>query len=224
VTQRAHELLTCCLIQLAVLEEAYEAAAGSWALRQRVVEQGQVCELYLTAVLATEEVIVAEEQVYACPEVLGHIYSTTEQEVLDTLPLVWRVASLDTITATVPVRITIKLAALPATLLEEATDSCTARVLCIATAVRDLQPPELNYSCNIGIDRAPRQERALRRLLSCRCQGRRWHIALTVVCEQLSCLSQGHIQRLCQRLDLCQGRGVCLLLLLLELTLVLLLP
>jgi len=51
VPQYAHELLTGCLIHLAVLEQAHEAAARRRALRGRVVEQGQVRELYLPPVL-----------------------------------------------------------------------------------------------------------------------------------------------------------------------------
>jgi hypothetical protein len=87
VTQHAYKLFACYLVQLAVLEEGYEAAAGSRAFRQRVVEQGQVCKLYLATVLATEEVVVAEEQVSMHLEVLEYIYSATEEEVLDTLLL-----------------------------------------------------------------------------------------------------------------------------------------
>ena len=139
MTQRAHELLACRLIKLAVLEEAYKAAAVSQALGQRVVEQGQVCKLYLATVLAIQEVIVAEEQVDIHLEVLGrHIYSTTKQEVLDTLPLVQQVASLDTIATTVLIRLTVELAILPAALLEEATDSYTIQVIRIAIAVYNL--------------------------------------------------------------------------------------
>ena len=47
----------------------------------------------------------------------------------------------------------------PAALPEEVMDSRTAWVLRISIALRDLQPPELHYSRDIGVDRAPRQER-----------------------------------------------------------------
>ena len=81
----------------------------------------------------------AEEQVDIHLEVLGrHIYSTTKQEVLDTLPLVQQVASLDTIATTVLIRLTVELAILPAALLEEATDSYTIQVIRIAIAVHNL--------------------------------------------------------------------------------------
>jgi hypothetical protein len=43
-------------------------------------------------------------------------------------------------------------APLPAPLLEEATDSNTTRVLDIAPAVGDLEPPELDYGRNIGVN------------------------------------------------------------------------
>ena len=59
------------------------------------------------------------------------------------------------------VRRAVNLAILPApaALLEEVMDSRAAWVLRISIALRDLQPPELHYSRDIGVDRAPRQER-----------------------------------------------------------------
>ena len=90
------------------------------------------------------------------PEVLGrHIYSATKQEVLDTLPLVRQVASLDAITTTVLIRLTVELATLPAILLEEAADGYTAQAVGITIAVYNLQPLELHYSRDIGIDCTP---------------------------------------------------------------------
>jgi hypothetical protein len=44
------------------------------------------------------------------------------------------------------------LAPLPAPLLEEAIDGNTTRVLDIAPAMGDLEPLELDYGCNIGIN------------------------------------------------------------------------
>jgi hypothetical protein len=84
---------------------------------------------------------VAKEQVGTRPEVLGHVRGAAKQEVLDTLPLLWRIASLDPVTVTVLIRLTVELATLPATLLKEATDGHAARVVRIAIAVRDLRPP-----------------------------------------------------------------------------------
>jgi hypothetical protein len=43
------------------LQEAHETATRGRALRERVVEQEQVRELYLAAILSPEEVIVAKE-------------------------------------------------------------------------------------------------------------------------------------------------------------------
>ena len=146
------------------------------------------------------------------------------------LLLVWQVASLDAISATVLIYLTVKLTTLPAILLKEAIDSYTARVVSIAITIYNLQPLELHYSRNVGVNRAPYQEQAcspllspLLLLLSCRHQGCRWHVALTVVRKQLGSLGQGHVQRLGQQLNLCHSQGVCMLLLLLQLTLVLLL-
>jgi hypothetical protein len=127
---------------------------------------------------------VAKEQVSTCPEVLGHVHSAAKQEVLDILPLLWRVASLDPVTAMVLVCLVLELATLPATLLKEATDGNATQVACIAIAMCDLQPPEINYGRDVGVDYAPCQERPPacgRRHLSCKCQGRGWHVALAVV-------------------------------------------
>jgi hypothetical protein len=66
------------------------------------------------------------------------VRGAAKQEVLDALPLLWRVAGLDPVTTTVLVRLAVVLATLPATLLEEATDGYAARVVCIAIAVCDL--------------------------------------------------------------------------------------
>jgi hypothetical protein len=44
------------------------------------------------------------------------------------------------------------LTPLPAPLLEEATDSDTTRVLDITPAIGDLEPLELDYGRNIGIN------------------------------------------------------------------------
>jgi hypothetical protein len=49
------------------------------------------------------------------------------------------------------------LALLPAPLLEEALYSGAARVLRIPAPVGDLEPPELNYGGNIGVDSASRK-------------------------------------------------------------------
>ena len=46
------------------------------------------------------------------------------------------------------------LATLPAALLKEASYSSTTRVLHVTIPVRDLEPPELNYSRDISVDRA----------------------------------------------------------------------
>jgi hypothetical protein len=80
-------------------------------------QAGQVCELYLLAVLSTQEVIVAKEQVYACIEVLGSRRGPTKQEILDLEPLLRGIASLNAISPTVLKRSPVKLALLPAPLL-----------------------------------------------------------------------------------------------------------
>ena len=94
----------------------------------------------------------AKEQVDACTKVLRHIYSPTQQKVLYSLPLVYRVASLNIVVAVVFIRGIVKLAPLPATLLKEVMNSHTTRVLYIAVAVRNLQLLQLNHGYDIGID------------------------------------------------------------------------
>ena len=79
----------------------------------------------------------AKEQVDACTKVLQRVRGTTEQQVLDTLLLVRRVASLDTVAPAVLAARAVELASLPAALLEEATDGYDAGVLGIAIPIRD---------------------------------------------------------------------------------------
>jgi hypothetical protein len=59
---------------------------------------------------------------------------------------------LDTVDTTVAELLSIMLAALARTLLEEATHRCPTRVLCIAAPMGELEPPELYDSRDIGVD------------------------------------------------------------------------
>ena len=80
----------------------------------------------------------------------------------------------------------VKLTTLLATLLKEATDGRAMWVLCVAIAVCNLQPLELDHGRDIGIDCTLRKQRLFsRRSRRCRHEGRRGHIALAVVCKQL---------------------------------------
>ena len=73
------------------------------------------------------------------------------------------------------------LAPLPAPLLEEATDGDATRVLDVAPAVGDLEPPELDYGRNIGVNGPFGIEGPLWGRPNGLREGRWGHIALAVV-------------------------------------------
>ncbi|OBT40395.1 hypothetical protein VE00_10091 [Pseudogymnoascus sp. WSF 3629] len=91
-------------------------------------------------VLALEEELLKQGQVYE----------------LHLAAVLAALASLDTVAPTVLKEGVVVLALLPALLLEEATDGCAAWVLCVAVAVRDLQPPELEHGRDVGVNSALR--------------------------------------------------------------------
>jgi hypothetical protein len=103
------------------------------------------------------------------------------------------------------------LTALPAPLLEEALYSDATGILDIAAPVRDLEPPELDHGRDISVDRALSKEGPLKSRLYGWREGRRGHVALMVVREQLRDLGQWYLERLGQALNLCESRGVGLL-------------
>jgi hypothetical protein len=108
ITDSAHKLLLCCLVYVTILQEAQKTAAQRRAFRGQVVEQGQVCKLHLAAVLPTQEVGVAKEQVYAHVEVLWRVGCPAQQDVLYA-QLPSRVAGLNTVAAAVLVACAVKL-------------------------------------------------------------------------------------------------------------------
>ena len=100
----------------------------------------------------------AKDQIDTCTEVLRRVCYAAKEEVLDLVPLIRRVASLDAVAPAVLIAGAVVLAPLLALLLEEATDGCATWVLCIAIAVRDLQPPELEHSRDVGINSTLREQ------------------------------------------------------------------
>ena len=88
------------------------------------------------------------------------------------------------------------LTPLLATLLKEASYGSAIGVLDVTAPVRDLEPPELDNSGDIGINGALRKEGPLRGRLYGRREGCRGHVALAVVREELCDLSERDLQGL----------------------------
>ncbi|RKL02085.1 hypothetical protein BFJ70_g17375 [Fusarium oxysporum] len=82
---------------------------------------------------------------------------------------------------------------LPAALLKEASYGGAPGVFRVCVAVGYLEPPELDNGRDIGVDSAPRKQRSFGKVYCSRHKGRGWHVALAVVCKQLSGLSQGDL-------------------------------
>ena len=89
-----------------------------------------------------------------CLEALQYISSSTQENILDLQLLIYRVASLDTITTLVLIYLIVQLTLLLAILLKEAIDSNTIRVLNITITIGNLYPLELKDSCDIGVNYA----------------------------------------------------------------------
>jgi hypothetical protein len=73
-----------------------------------------------------QEIIVAKEQVNICAKVLRRVRRAAEEEVLDPVLLVRRVAGLDTVASAVFIASAVVLALLPALLLKKAADGRAA--------------------------------------------------------------------------------------------------
>ena len=135
----------------------------------------------------------AEEEVDSHTEVLRRICGPAEKEILDPEPFIGGIASLDPVSSAVFKGGAVVLPPLSAPLLKEASYSSAPGVLHIRVAVGHLEPPELDNSCDIGVNSAPRKQRSFSKVYCSRRKGRRWYVALAVVCEQLGCLSQGNL-------------------------------
>jgi hypothetical protein len=81
---------------------------------------------------------VAKEKVYAGPQILWRLSRPAKQDILYTEPLLGRVAGLGAVLATVPEVLPVVLAPLAPSLLKEAANGRSSRVLCITVPVRNL--------------------------------------------------------------------------------------
>ena len=138
----------------------------------------------------------AEKKIQAYLEVLRYISYFIKQVLLNYKLLSGRIPNLDTFSTVILKVSAVKLVSLTATLFQKVTYGSAAQVIRIPTAVGYLHVLELDYGSNIHIYYTLRVKVTFLSITSnCyRCRYYNWwqYIALTVVSEDSSCLSNWH--------------------------------